>query len=127
MPCLWSVFTFRNEIRIAFDQPSGPVSGNHRSFNLAPKAALGNAITAIAKVQKDLHFPASLQADFQGTPRPFAIPFQMPLLILAALVTVYIVLGFFTKVSSIRLLFFLPSSAGVGAFLALIFLDWTSA
>ena len=92
------------------------------SFNLAPKAALGNAITAIAKVQKDLHFPASLQADFQGTAASFRNSLSnMPLLILAALVTVYIVLGVLYEsfIHPITILSTLPS-AGVGAFLALI-------
>jgi multidrug efflux pump len=92
------------------------------SFNLAPKAALGNAISAISKVQKDLHFPASLQADFQGTAASFRNSLSnMPLLILAALVTVYIVLGVLYEsfIHPITILSTLPS-AGVGAFLALI-------
>jgi len=59
------------------------------SFNLAPNAALGGAITEITKVQKDMHMPASLQADFQGTAASFRNSLSnMPLLILAALVTV---------------------------------------
>ena len=41
------------------------------SFNLAPNAALGSAITAIDKVQKDMNMPPSLQADFQGTAASF--------------------------------------------------------
>jgi multidrug efflux pump len=64
------------------------------SFNLAPNAALGEAITAVDKVQKDMHMPASLQAGFQGTAASFTASLaNEPLLILAALVTVYIVLG----------------------------------
>jgi multidrug efflux pump len=89
---------------------------------LAPKAALGNAITSISKVQQDLHFPASLQADFQGTAASFRNSLSnMPLLILAALVTVYIVLGVLYEsfIHPITILSTLPS-AGVGAFLALI-------
>ena len=92
------------------------------SFNLAPRAALGEAITAISKVQNDLKFPASLQADFQGTAASFRNSLSnMPLLILAALVTVYIVLGVLYEsfIHPITILSTLPS-AGVGAFLALI-------
>ncbi len=113
-----------------FETKSESLSINHQgqfpaitvSFNLAPKAALGNAITAISKVQKDLHFPASLQADFQGTAASFRNSLSnMPLLILAALVTVYIVLGVLYEsfIHPITILSTLPS-AGVGAFLALI-------
>jgi multidrug efflux pump len=113
-----------------FETKSESLSINHQgqfpaitvSFNLAPKAALGNAITSISKVQKDLHFPASLQADFQGTAASFRNSLSnMPLLILAALVTVYIVLGVLYEsfIHPITILSTLPS-AGVGAFLALI-------
>jgi multidrug efflux pump len=92
------------------------------SFNLAPGASLGNAISAVTKVQNDLHMPASLQADFQGTAASFRNSLSnMPLLILAALVTVYIVLGVLYEsfIHPITILSTLPS-AGVGAFLALI-------
>jgi multidrug efflux pump len=92
------------------------------SFNLAPNAALGEAISAITKIQQDMHMPASLQADFQGTAASFRNSLSnMPLLILAALVTVYIVLGVLYEsfIHPITILSTLPS-AGVGAFLALI-------
>jgi multidrug efflux pump len=92
------------------------------SFNLAPNAALGGAISAITKVQEDMHMPASLQADFQGTAASFRNSLSnMPLLILAALVTVYIVLGVLYEsfIHPVTILSTLPS-AGVGAFLALI-------
>jgi multidrug efflux pump len=92
------------------------------SFNLAPDAALGEAITAINKTQKDMHMPPSLQAGFQGTAASFTNSLSNePLLILAALVTVYIVLGVLYEsfVHPITILSTLPS-AGVGAFLALI-------
>jgi len=92
------------------------------SFNLAPNAALGEAITAVDKVQKDLHMPPSLQAGFQGTAASFTNSLSNePLLILAALVTVYIVLGVLYEsfIHPITILSTLPS-AGVGAFLALI-------
>jgi multidrug efflux pump len=92
------------------------------SFNLAPNAALGNAITAINKVQKDMHMPPSLQAGFQGTAASFTNSLaNEPLLILAALITVYIVLGVLYEsfIHPITILSTLPS-AGVGAFLALL-------
>jgi len=92
------------------------------SFNLAPNAALGEAITAVGKVEKDMHMPASLQAGFQGTAASFTNSVaNEPLLILAALVTVYIVLGVLYEsfIHPITILSTLPS-AGVGAFLALI-------
>jgi multidrug efflux pump len=92
------------------------------SFNLAPNAALGSAISDITKVQQEMHMPASLQADFQGTAASFRNSLSnMPLLILAALVTVYIVLGVLYEsfIHPITILSTLPS-AGVGAFLSLI-------
>jgi multidrug efflux pump len=92
------------------------------SFNLAPNAALGTAISAINKAQQDMHMPPSLQAGFQGTAASFTNSLaNEPLLILAALVTVYIVLGVLYEsfVHPITILSTLPS-AGVGAFLALI-------
>ena len=92
------------------------------SFNLAPKASLGTAITEIDKVAKDMNFPASLQADFQGTAASFRNSLSNEaLLILAALVTVYIVLGVLYEsfIHPVTILSTLPS-AGVGALLALI-------
>ena len=92
------------------------------SFNLAANAALGEAITAVDNVQKDLHMPPSLQAGFQGTAASFTDSLaNVPLLILAALVTVYIVLGVLYEsfVHPITILSTLPS-AGVGALLALL-------
>ena len=113
-----------------FEMKNESLSINHQgqfpaitvSFNLAPRAALGGAISAITKVQKDLQMPASVQADFQGTAASFRNSLSnMPLLILAALVTVYIVLGVLYEsfIHPITILSTLPS-AGVGAFLALI-------
>ncbi len=92
------------------------------SFNLAPNASLGTAISDIEKVVKNLHFPASLQSDFQGTAASFRNSLSNEaLLILAALVTVYIVLGVLYEsfIHPVTILSTLPS-AGVGALLALI-------
>jgi len=92
------------------------------SFNLAPHASLGTAINDIEKVVKNLRFPASLQSDFQGTAASFRNSLSNEaLLILAALVTVYIVLGVLYEsfIHPVTILSTLPS-AGLGALLALI-------
>jgi multidrug efflux pump len=92
------------------------------SFNLAPNAALGTAISDINEVAKKINFPASLQAQFQGTAASFENSLSNEaLLILAALVTVYIVLGVLYEsfVHPVTILSTLPS-AGVGALLALM-------
>jgi len=113
-----------------FEKATEALSINHQgqfpaitvSFNLAPNAALGEAITAVDKVEKDMHMPPSLQAGFQGTAASFTASLaNEPLLILAALVTVYIVLGVLYEsfIHPITILSTLPS-AGVGAFLALL-------
>ena len=113
-----------------FYRTSEALSINHQgqfpsvtvSFNLAPNAALGSAITAIDKVQRDMQMPPSLQADFQGTAASFRNSLSNEaLLILAALVTVYIVLGVLYEsfIHPVTILSTLPS-AGVGALLALM-------
>jgi multidrug efflux pump len=113
-----------------FERGTEALSINHQgqfpavtvSFNLAPNAALGSAITAIDKVQRDMNMPPSLQADFQGTAASFRNSLSNEaLLILAALVTVYIVLGVLYEsfIHPITILSTLPS-AGVGALLALM-------
>ncbi len=112
------------------EQVAEPLSINHQgqfpavtvSFNLAPNAALGAAITAVEKAQKDLNMPASVQYGFQGTAASFQSSLANEgLLILAALAAVYIVLGVLYEsfIHPITILSTLPS-AGVGALLALI-------
>jgi len=92
------------------------------SFNLAKNSSLGEATEAIEKARKEVGLPASIQATFQGTAAAFlrAITNE-PLLILAAVVTVYIVLGvlYESYIHPITILSTLPS-AGVGAILALL-------
>uniref|UniRef100_Q01R56 Acriflavin resistance protein n=1 Tax=Solibacter usitatus (strain Ellin6076) TaxID=234267 RepID=Q01R56_SOLUE len=93
------------------------------SFNLAPDAALGSAISAVERVERDLKMPPSVQAEFQGTAAAFRNSLtNQGLLIIAALVTVYIVLGVLYEsfIHPITILSTLPS-AGVGALLALMF------
>jgi multidrug efflux pump len=92
------------------------------SFNLKPNASLGEAVDAINKAEKDMHLPAAMQAAFQGTAASFQASLtNEPLLILAALVTVYIVLGVLYEsfIHPVTILSTLPS-AGVGAILALL-------
>ena len=92
------------------------------SFNLAPGASLGDAVDAVNKVKKEINMPASIQGAFQGTAASFLASLSNePVLILAALVTVYIVLGvlYESYIHPITILSTLPS-AGVGALLALL-------
>jgi multidrug efflux pump len=92
------------------------------SFNLAPGASLGAAVDAIKQAEKDIALPASIETAFQGA----ALAFQASLgneilLILAAIATMYIVLGvlYESYIHPITILSTLPS-AGVGALLALM-------
>ncbi|MFG1318797.1 multidrug efflux RND transporter permease subunit [Xanthobacter autotrophicus] len=92
------------------------------SFNLAPGASLGEAIAAIRKTTADMGMPASIVASFQGTARAFEASLaNQLLLVLAALVTVYIVLGVLYEsfVHPLTILSTLPS-AGIGALIALM-------
>jgi len=113
-----------------FEQGTSPLSVNHQgqfpvvtfSFNLAPRVSLGEATREIDKIQKEMRMPLSTLASFQGTAQAFETSLtNEPLLILAALVTVYIVLGVLYEsfIHPITILSTLPS-AGVGALLALL-------
>jgi multidrug efflux pump len=115
---------------VHFEQTQTAVSIAHEgqfpavtlSFNLAPGAALGDAVHAITDTVAGMGVPAGLHADFQGAAAAFGDSLSTePLLILAAIVTVYIVLGvlYESYIHPITILSTLPS-AGVGAFLALI-------
>jgi multidrug efflux pump len=109
---------------------SGPQTISHQgqfpvitlSFNLAPGAALSDAVTAIDQAKKDLNMPPSIETAYQGTTQAFQASLTSePLLILAAMVTVYIILGVLYEsfIHPITILSTLPS-AGVGALLALM-------
>ncbi len=92
------------------------------SFNLAPNVPLGDAVAAVQKVVSTMVVPATIHPGFQGTAQAFQDSLATePYLILAALVTVYIVLGILYEnyVHPITILSTLPS-AGVGALLALL-------
>jgi multidrug efflux pump len=92
------------------------------SFNLAPGESLGNAVKAIQGIEQQIGMPASIHSSFQGTAAAFQSSLSNELfLILAALVTVYIVLGvlYESYIHPITILSTLPS-AGVGALLALM-------
>ncbi|WP_243372171.1 multidrug efflux RND transporter permease subunit [Geotalea sp. SG265] len=93
------------------------------SFNLAPGVSLGKGVDAIEAAVRCMGLPASMQGMFQGTAQAFKASLaNEPLLILAALVTVYIVLGvlYESYIHPVTILSTLPS-AGVGAVLALMF------
>jgi multidrug efflux pump len=107
-----------------------PITVNHQgqfpvvtlSFNLAPSVSLGQAVQAVNQVKTEVGLPPSIQAEFQGTAEAFQASLaNEPVLILAALVTVYIVLGvlYESYIHPITILSTLPS-AGVGALLALM-------
>jgi multidrug efflux pump len=107
-----------------------PITVNHQgqfpvvtlSFNLAPNASLGDAITAVNKVKDEMNMPPSIQAAYQGTAQAFQSSLaNEPVLISAALITVYLVLGILYEsyIHPLTILSALPS-AGVGALLALI-------
>ena len=92
------------------------------SFNLAPGVALGEAVSAVESATQQIGIPASIRGSFQGTAQAFKASLtNEPLLILAALVTVYIVLGvlYESYIHPITILSTLPS-AGVGALLSLM-------
>jgi len=92
------------------------------SFNLAPGKSLGDAVQAIERATHDIGLPASIRGSFQGTAQAFRASLEnQPLLILAALLTVYIVLGILYEsyIHPLTILSTLPS-AGVGALLALM-------
>ncbi len=107
-----------------------PITVNHQgqfpvvtlSFNLAPSASLGDAVTAVNKVHDEMGMPPSIQAAYQGTAQAFQASLaNEPVLIAAALITVYLVLGvlYESYIHPLTILSALPS-AGVGALLALI-------
>src|SRR5207249_4256278 len=113
-----------------FERSTATLAVNHQgqfpamtiSFNLAPGAALGEAVQAVETAEREVGLPATIQAGFQGTAQAFQASLaNEPILILAALVTVYIVLGvlYESYIHPITILSTLPS-AGVGALLALI-------
>jgi multidrug efflux pump len=113
-----------------FQPSSSPLVISHQgqfpvvtvSFNLAPESSLGTATEEIDKVRQEIGMPPSVQATFQGTAAAFLRSVSNePLLILAALITVYIVLGvlYESYIHPVTILSTLPS-AGVGAILALM-------
>jgi multidrug efflux pump len=113
-----------------FEEQQTPLALNHQgqfpvvtlSFNLAPGKSIGDAVEAVNKAKEELNMPPSLNARFQGTAASFEASLaNEPVLILAALIVVYIVLGvlYESYIHPITILSTLPS-AGVGAILALL-------
>ncbi len=123
VPVPLSVFT-------SYKPSTTPLSVNHQgqfpaitlSFNLAPGAALGDAVEAIQDAEREMGMPAIIRAHFAGSAQAFQSSLEtQPMLILAALVTVYLVLGMLYEsfIHPLTILSTLPS-AGVGAILALL-------
>jgi len=113
------------------EQKTSALAVNHQgqfpavtiSFNLSPGSALGDAVQATENAAREIGLPASISGNFKGTAQAFQASLKnQPLLILAALVSVYIVLGvlYESLVHPVTILSTLPS-AGVGAVLALLF------
>ena len=111
-----------------------PLSVNHQgqfpavtlSFNLAPGFAIGEAVERIQQLQQQLHLPPTIDSAFQGTAQAFRDSLSStPLLVAAAILVVYIVLGMLYEsyIHPITILSALPS-AGVGALLALMVLHY---
>jgi hydrophobe/amphiphile efflux-1 (HAE1) family protein len=119
---------------IKSDMSVSPLTINHQdqfpsvtlSFNLAPGHSLGDALVAIANVERTIAKPAGLTAVYQGSAKVFETSLAtQPYLIMAAIIAVYIVLGILYEsfIHPITILSTLPS-AGVGAFLALMALHY---
>jgi hydrophobe/amphiphile efflux-1 (HAE1) family protein len=113
-----------------FETGNTSLSVNHQgqfpavtlSFNLAPGVALGQATEIIQNVAREMRMPESVMGSFQGTAQVFQASLAtLPLLLIAALITVYIVLGMLYEslIHPITILLSLPS-AGVGALVALM-------
>jgi multidrug efflux pump len=135
-PSIHSSSTFPNGGQIPFNAFSHvetttvPITVNHQgqfpvvtlSFNLAPGTSLGDAVKAVNKVKDGMGMPPSVQTAYQGTAQAFQSSLaNEPVLIAAALITVYLVLGvlYESYIHPLTILSALPS-AGVGALLALI-------
>jgi hydrophobe/amphiphile efflux-1 (HAE1) family protein len=111
-----------------------PLTVNHQgqfpsvtlSFNVAPGHSLGQAVSAIQAIERDLHVPITLQGTFQGTAQAFQQSLSStPVLVAAAILVVYIVLGFLYEsyIHPITILSALPP-AGVGALVMLMLLGY---
>jgi multidrug efflux pump len=135
-PSIQSTSAFPNTGQIPFsafshvETTTVPITVNHQgqfpvvtlSFNLAPNASLGDAVKAVSQVKAEMGMPPSVQAAYQGTAEAFQTSLaNEPILITAALITVYLVLGILYEsyIHPLTILSALPS-AGVGALLALI-------
>ncbi len=123
MPVPLSAFTsYRPSTTSLAVNHQGQFPATTLSFNLAPGAALGDAVSAIQDAETQIGLPANVHASFAGTAQAFQESLSnQPILILSALVTVYLVLGILYEsfVHPLTILSTLPS-AGVGAILALI-------
>jgi multidrug efflux pump subunit AcrB len=119
---LSTVASFSNKVEPLTVNHQGQFPAVTLSFNVAPGHALGEAVERIQQIQADLHTPITLQGTFQGTAQEFQRSLgAMPLLVVAAILVVYIVLGFLYEsyIHPVTILSSLPS-AGVGALIMLM-------
>jgi HAE1 family hydrophobic/amphiphilic exporter-1 len=96
------------------------------SFNLAPGAVIGDAVSAIQRVEKELGAPLSVQTSFQGNAQAFGASLKStPILIAASLFVIYLILGILYEsvIHPITIISTLPS-AGLGALLLLMLVDF---
>src|ERR1700722_11812066 len=109
---------------------TAPLAINHQgqfpsvtlSFNLAPDSTIGAAVSAVQKAAGDLHMPPSIATSFQGSAQAFQSSLSStPILILAALVAIYLILGvlYESTIHPLTIITTLPS-AGLGALLTLM-------
>jgi multidrug efflux pump len=117
-----------------FGASTAPLTVNHSgqfpsvtiSFNLPPGVALGQAVDAVREAEREMHLPGSIRGSFSGTAQAFQESLSNePMLIAAALLSVYVVLGvlYESLIHPLTILSTLPS-AGVGALLALLLLHY---
>jgi multidrug efflux pump len=118
---------------VSLDRGTAPLAVRHQgqypaatiSFNVVPGVAMGEAITSVQQAADDLHMPETVRAEFAGNAKFLTDSFKsIPLLIAAAFLTIYIVLGvlYESLTQPITIISTLPS-AGLGALLALLITD----
>ena len=123
---LSAIAHFKNRVEPLMVSHQGQFPSVTLSFNLAPNVAIGQAVDKIHALERELRMPATVNGSFQGTAQAFQASLQStPLLVAAAILVVYIVLGMLYEsyIHPVTILSSLPS-AGVGALLALMLLGY---
>ncbi|HEX2151842.1 MAG TPA: multidrug efflux RND transporter permease subunit [Stellaceae bacterium] len=123
---LSTIAQFKNRVEPLMVTHQGQFPSVTLSFNLAPGVSIGQAVDKIHAMERELRMPPTVNGSFQGTAQAFQASLQStPLLVAAAILVVYIVLGMLYEsyIHPITILSSLPS-AGVGALLALMLLGY---